>query len=569
MKRAPTSHGLRVTVRHDGDVVDQATYWMWDGWGLAWAAVVTFGVVASIAGATGEPLEGALLLGLVAVGALAPLVLPAAALYRRWSRRGTVEGGAILTDDGGPLARFEFVARDRVLLTPVPDGMAAATLAPGAPWSWRGPHGTTVDLDLIPLQRARRWVGGQGDVAFFTTVLMFGVALAQLGFLRDLFLQQGMATGVTVTSEPTPEYIARLLQQDYDGADEGMDERVDRMEQVEGNQSFYMPSGNRGPNARAGGGERAGDAVQRVEPEEDEPLDDAAVADATPPEDDPDRLEGEIPPPPEPTPDAEPIARDLLGEAARDDPEPETEAASDAPPTPMEKFVGWGFRDWLEVRDARPESEQQIARHLELMRHRLRIDPQDRGAINMLGYYAYLSENDGLSRETYERYVELYPDDPLGYNNLALTYKRTGEYEQEEALYRKALSMESDDHHVLNNLAVNLAHQGRYGEALDVMAMLEEITPGDPYADLHRAKIYAAMGKRNKALRHLEVALQNVEQLDTMHHIEFRQDIRLDPAFAPLRGQDRFRRILQRHYGDDAAYLVTGPDGRYQGGPRG
>ncbi len=566
MKRAPTSHGLRVTVRHDGDVVDQATHWVWDGWGLAWAAAVTFALVGLVAGATGESLERSLLLGLLAVGALAPLVLPAAALYRRWSLRGSVEGGAILTDNGGPLARYEFVGPDRVRLLPVQPGVEPATIQPGAPWSWRGPHATTVDLDLIPLQRARRWVGGQGDVAFFTTVLMFGVALAQLGFLRDLFLQQGMATGVSVTAEPTPEYIARLLQQDYDGADEGLNERADRMEQVEGNQSFYMPSGNRGPTSRAGGGERAGESVRRVEPE-DEALDDTPLADAAEPDDDRDRLEGEIPPPPEPVVDGEPLELDLLGEAPRE--EPEAEAASDAPPTPMEKFVGWGFRDWLEVRDARPESERQIARHLELMRHRLRIDPQDRGAINMLGYYAYLSENDGLSRETYERYVELYPDDPLGYNNLALTYKRTGEYEQEEALYRKALSMESNDHHVLNNLAVNLAHQGRYGEALDVMEVLEEITPGDPYADLHRAKIYAAMGKRNKALRHLEVALQNVEELDTMHHIEFRQDIRLDPAFAPLRGQDRFRRILQRYYGEDAAYLVSGPDGRYRGGPRG
>ena len=73
------------------------------------------------------------------------------------------------------------------------------------------------------------------------------------------------------------------------------------------------------------------------------------------------------------------------------------------------------------------------------------------------------------------------------------------------------------------------------------------------------------MGKRKKALRHLETALANVGELDTLHHIEFRQDIRIDPAFAPLRDQARFKRLLEGQYGDDARYLSTGPDGRFGG----
>ena len=568
MTRKTPPQGLRVTVRKGGDVVDQDTRWLWDGWGLAWTAAVILVVVTGVQGAVfvfrDDAFDGlaALLTGMTAVAAASPFLLLWGALRRVGSSRGTVEGGAILTEDGGPLADFTFTSRRSVALVPRGGAGAPVELGPGQSWTWRGPHDTTVDLDLVPLQRATRWGGAQGDIAFLTTVLMLAVGLAQIAFLKEQLLSPGAMTAQSTTPEPTPEYIARLLQRDLDGADEGMEERVDRLEQVEGNQSFYMPSGNQGPTTRAGGGAHAGDAVQRREAEEVE--DDPPLADAAQPDED-EALEGEVQPPERTEDEAQPVERDLLGEAARDELEP----AESAEPTPMERFVGWGFRDWLEVRDARPEAERQIARHLELMRHRLRIDPNDPGALNVLGYYAYLSENADLSRETYARYVELYPEDALGYNNLALTYKRTGDYDKEEALYRKALAMDPLDHHVLNNLAVNLAHQGRYDEALSVMEQLEELTPGDPYADLHRAKIYASMGKRNKALRHLEVALDNVAELDTLHHIEFRQDLRLDPAFAPLRSQARFRRILERHYGSEAEHLLAGPDRRHPGGPHG
>jgi Tfp pilus assembly protein PilF len=115
---------------------------------------------------------------------------------------------------------------------------------------------------------------------------------------------------------------------------------------------------------------------------------------------------------------------------------------------------------------------------------------------------------------------------------------------------------------VLNNLAVNLAHQGRYEEAEQIMAALEERSPDDPYADLHRAKIFAAQGKRRDAYRYLERALKGSRDLDTMHHIEFRQDIRLDPAFKDLRHEDRFARLLRDAYGSDADELLRGPDAR-------
>ena len=60
------------------------------------------------------------------------------------------------------------------------------------------------------------------------------------------------------------------------------------------------------------------------------------------------------------------------------------------------------------------------------------------------------------------------------------------------------------------------------------------------------------MGDDAKALKYLDAALNGMQQLDTLHHIEFRQDIRIDPSFASLRGTKAFRELLWTYYGEDA-----------------
>ena len=54
-------------------------------------------------------------------------------------------------------------------------------------------------------------------------------------------------------------------------------------------------------------------------------------------------------------------------------------------------------------------------------------------------------------------------------------------------------------------------------------------------------RIYAEAKDLDKAYLYLEKALEGMRVLDTLHHIEFRQDIRLDPSFAVIRKQERFR----------------------------
>jgi hypothetical protein len=60
------------------------------------------------------------------------------------------------------------------------------------------------------------------------------------------------------------------------------------------------------------------------------------------------------------------------------------------------------------------------------------------------------------------------------------------------------------------------------------------------------------MDKDERAYKFLEKSLRGMRKLDTLHNIEYRQDIRIDPAFEKLRKEDRFRSMLMKYYGDEA-----------------
>lgn len=518
MPSRPPPHGLRVTVRLHGVTIAQAVHW-----------------------------PGA---GPVDIGAAGADAVPTPA-------------------DRG-LGRATWQAPDRVAIAGVEGGLPSGVLGAGEVLRW-SEGDVSVDVDLVARADAsRRPTEPAADLALAVFMLMLVVGVGQARLVVEALFPDTAQRATTAVAEPSPELIARLLKKELDGAEEGAEERAVRPEFERGVKSFYMPAGNDGPMERTGGGEVAGPEVVRPpdEPPPDEPPAPPAPAAA------PEPVPAAAPPDaPAPAVEAPPIATAadapvLLAEAEQPPTPPAPPAAAPPrPESPMERFIGWGFRDWYEVEDARPEVNRDIARQLEAARRRLKLDPDDPGALNVVGYYAYLAQNWELGQATYQRLVDLYPEAAAGYNNLALTYKRQGRYAEEEALYRKGLAIEPEDTHILNNLAVNLSHQGRHDEALEIMERLEQLSPDDPYADLHRAKIYAALGKEDKAFRFLKKALEGVATLDTMHHIEFRADIRLDPAFHPLRTHPKFRRILEEHYGPEAGYLLgEAPRGRSAGG---
>lgn len=344
-------------------------------------------------------------------------------------------------------------------------------------------------------------------------------------------------------SDRLAEYMQKVLKENPEESQSGRLEKGDRQfgdrERQEDN--LYMPAGDKGSFDKMGGAEQVGLQPVRTETRMDE-----------------------IKPEPKPKKRRELLAsdkgtpvvlptdpEDAIAEA---DPDEETDQDPDETPTELverqEDREGWGFKDWYDQEDAQLD-DVRIEAMKNLADRILQIDPNDSEALAMMAYYQYLDEDMEGAEKTYERYVQLNPDDHAGYNNMALVYKRLGQYEREEQLYEIALAMAPDDRTALNNLAVTLGHQHRFEEAHAVLDKLEIIDPGEPYAYLHRAKVYAEQGNDEQALVYLEKALQGMKQLNTLLHIEFRQDIRIDPSFDHLRKTRAFRSLLWRYYGDD------------------
>ena len=363
-------------------------------------------------------------------------------------------------------------------------------------------------------------------------MLTLTVGVAQLNAILRMVVGEPVES--VSSMEPSPELIARYLKQEFGGEKSGQVAHVDRNKEFREKPLVYLPAGSAGPLTRAGGGTNASPNPERRAPRPD-------TQDSEPNQHTESRRIDRV----DPT-----KASPLL------EPQERIEPVKRKPRPSIERFVGWGFHDWLDVAESSPQADQEMEERLRLAQEIMRIDPDDPYALLTVSYYAYLSENHQLCRDLYERYIELYPEDAAGWNNLALSYKRTGDYGEEEKLYRIALALEPGNTNTKNNLAVNLAHQGRYGEAKQIMDQLTSKPEEVPYAELHRAKIAASEGKQGRAYRHLKKALSLVERLDTFHHIEFRQDIRLDPSFDALRSQSRFREILEETYGEQTPLAI-------------
>ena len=425
---------------------------------------------------------------------------------------------------------------------PLPDApMGLRARREGDEWVVEGPDGPhrlrarqsvsirhgALEVDVTPMRQRRfaRFGFGQGDAILPLLMLATAVFVAQVALLWSIIMANPEGGGAGY--EPSPEFIARLLRGETDGAEQGvLAIRAPRPPSPNKIEGFYLQPGHQGPLDKQGGGERLGPKIQDGDnraPKEVEAMPEAGAGEQVQ----------------EPPIEEEEIAEQNTGE----------DGELEDQPIAVHVDEGWGFTDWYDTEDAREDAEE-IQKQLENARKVLRIDPTHPGALSVRAYYEYLAFDYLAARGTYEKYTELYPEDAAGWNNLALTYKREKRWTEEEPYYRIALSLEPTDEVAIINLALCLAHQGRFDEALVQMELADKIEPNEPYADLHRAKIYALMGKEERAFHFLNKSLAAMKKLDTLHSIEFRQDIRVDPAFDTIRETPRFTRLLDRYYGD-------------------
>lgn len=384
-------------------------------------------------------------------------------------------------------------------------------------------------LSLNAQHRVLPWTL-EADVVFLGTIMVMTALALALQILLD-----SRGAGEGAVPDVPPELIARLMKNDLDGAENGAVPTEERPESEVRLRDFFVPAGGSGALDRAGGAANVAEE-REVGEGSSRPLQPLRPT----PNIDPNAKQAAAPAQLDGVEEAQQLRPSLApSDAETDANEPETTAIRE----------GWGLEDWYDAEDARRD-EDEILQELTETNERLKLDPNNPYLVQRLAYYQYLSRDYDGALRSYNRFIELLPSSAAGYNNVALVYKRTGEYTKEEGYYRLALALDPDNTHALNNLAVNLAHQRRFDEALAIMEKLDRLEPNDPYGDLHRAKIHASRGDADAALALLNDALAGMQRLDTLHNIEFRQDIRLDPAFGSLREDPRFNDLLVRYYVD-------------------
>jgi TolB-like protein/Tfp pilus assembly protein PilF len=131
-------------------------------------------------------------------------------------------------------------------------------------------------------------------------------------------------------------------------------------------------------------------------------------------------------------------------------------------------------------------------------------------------------------------------DDKFAYAhwNLGEALYLKGDTKAAIAEYEKARALD-DDPEILALLGRAYAETGRKGEALELLAQLQEKGKTEYVRNYLYTILYIGLGDRNTALDYLEKARDGAETPDTGW-------IKVDPLFDPLRGEPRFQQLVAR-----------------------
>ena len=131
-------------------------------------------------------------------------------------------------------------------------------------------------------------------------------------------------------------------------------------------------------------------------------------------------------------------------------------------------------------------------------------------------------------------------DDKFAYAhwNLGEALYLKGDTNAAIAEYEKARSLD-DDPEILALLGRAYAETGRRGEALELLARLQEKGKTEYVRNYLYTILYIGLGDRSTALDYLEKAREGAETPDTGW-------IKVDPLFDPLRGEPRFQQLVAR-----------------------
>jgi len=187
-----------------------------------------------------------------------------------------------------------------------------------------------------------------------------------------------------------------------------------------------------------------------------------------------------------------------------------------------------------------------------------------------LGNAYYYAEQYQDAKDTYDKILNLKPDDPVALCNRGAALVKSKRYKEAIDDFNRSLELKPNDAITLGNRGAALAWLGRYKEAIDdfnrslelkadtitlgnrgaALVKLErykeaiddfsrslKIRPDDPITLYNLSCLFSLWGKTDDALTYLEKALEKEKK--------YREDAKTDTDFNNIRKDPRFKKLIE------------------------
>lgn len=182
-----------------------------------------------------------------------------------------------------------------------------------------------------------------------------------------------------------------------------------------------------------------------------------------------------------------------------------------------------------------------VGRHAEAiarMKKSQELDPLSLIISVAIGWALYMARKYDDAIEQLHRTVELEPHYPVTYWILGLVLRSMGRYEEAINEGEKGVKLSGGSPLIRAALAQTLATAGRRNEAIQILEELTALAQQKYVAPYFFAGIYAGLSQDDRALEHLEKALEE--------HSHWLIYLHIDPSMDMLQSNPRFQELLRR-----------------------